>query len=146
MIQAEDICTLRKKLGLSQEKLAELLGVSRNTVSRWEQGSCNPSAENIAALNKLFAQLEEPVQPAEPAVAVVPGPAAPARPQRWPMAVLCIGVVCALLIGIISLAGIHSINQKLEPVDAAVPMEELKGEGEDNFSMLEPGTLQPLQP
>lgn len=146
MIQVEDLYTLRKKLGLSQERLAELLGVSRNTVSRWEQGSYKPSAENITALNKLFAQFEEPVPPTEPAVAVVPEPAAPAKPKRWPMAVLCIGVVCALLIGIISLMGIHSINQKLDPVDTAVPMEEMPREEVDISSMLEPIIRQPLQP
>jgi len=34
MVQAMDICSARKKLGLSQEQLAEALGVSRNTISR----------------------------------------------------------------------------------------------------------------
>lgn len=146
MIYMEDICTQRKKLGLSQEKLAELVGVSRNTVSRWEQGSCSPSAENIAALNKQFAQLEQPAPSAEPAAAAAPKAAASAKPKQWPMAVLWIGVACALLIGIISLMGIHSINQRLDPVDTAAPMEEIMRKEVDISSIVEPGTRQPLQP
>lgn len=36
MVQVTDICSARKKLGLSQEQLAEALGVSRNTIGRWK--------------------------------------------------------------------------------------------------------------
>ena len=58
MVQVEDICLARKRLGLSQEKLAEALGVSRNTISRWERGEFNPTADRLAALERLLAQLE----------------------------------------------------------------------------------------
>lgn len=68
MIQEADVRTVRKKLGLSQEKLAEKLGVTRNTISRWELGEVSPSAENLTALNRLLTQLEDPAAPkAEPA-------------------------------------------------------------------------------
>lgn len=32
----------RETVGLSQERLAELVGVDRSTVSRWEIGECHP--------------------------------------------------------------------------------------------------------
>lgn len=35
----EDLRSLRTELGLSQERLAELLDVGRRTVIRWEQGA-----------------------------------------------------------------------------------------------------------
>lgn len=44
----EKIVTLRKGRGLSQEALAEQLGISRQAVSRWEQGSAQPDASPAA--------------------------------------------------------------------------------------------------
>ena len=38
MILADKIIDLRKKNGWSQEELAEKLGVSRQAVSKWENG------------------------------------------------------------------------------------------------------------
>lgn len=51
----EKILSLRKQAGLSQEELAEKLGVSRQAVSRWEVGSAQPDASNVLQLSKLFA-------------------------------------------------------------------------------------------
>ncbi len=45
---------LRVKNGLSQEKLAEQLGVSRQSVSKWEQGYAVPSSDNVLELSKLY--------------------------------------------------------------------------------------------
>ncbi len=50
----EKIILLRKKMGLSQEAMAEKLGVSRQAVSRWEVGSALPDASNVLQLSKLF--------------------------------------------------------------------------------------------
>jgi len=38
MILAEKVASLRKKKGWSQEELAEKLGISRQSVSKWESG------------------------------------------------------------------------------------------------------------
>ncbi len=51
---SEKIVDLRKKEGISQEMLAEKLNVSRQAVSRWEQGAALPDALNILRLSKLF--------------------------------------------------------------------------------------------
>ena len=48
----------RKELGLSQEYLAEQLGISRQAVAKWEAGQSRPTAANLAA---LAAVLELPV-------------------------------------------------------------------------------------
>ena len=45
---------LRKANGLSQEKVAELVGVSRQAVTKWETGRSLPSSENMIALAALF--------------------------------------------------------------------------------------------
>ena len=44
----------RKKLGLSQEKLGELVGVSRQAVTRWEAGQSLPELEKLVALSEAF--------------------------------------------------------------------------------------------
>ena len=51
---AERIQQLRKAAGYSQEKLAELLHVSRQAVSKWESGATMPTLDNLVELSKLF--------------------------------------------------------------------------------------------
>lgn len=50
----EKIYILRKKNGLSQEALAESLGVSRQSVSKWETGEATPEVNKLLSLSKLF--------------------------------------------------------------------------------------------
>jgi len=45
---------LRRKAGLSQENLAELLGVTRQAVQKWESGASRPDMDNLAALARYF--------------------------------------------------------------------------------------------
>ena len=44
----------RNAAKLTQESAAESLGVSRQTVSKWENGSADPSTTNLLALAKLY--------------------------------------------------------------------------------------------
>ena len=48
------IAELRKEKNLSQEKLAELLGVSRQAVTKWESGKSFPDTENLLRLSEIF--------------------------------------------------------------------------------------------
>lgn len=52
--QGDYLKELRMKKGISQEKLAEQLGVSRQSVSKWEQGYAVPSSDNVLELSKLY--------------------------------------------------------------------------------------------
>ncbi len=49
-----NIQTLRKKKGLSQEKLAEKINVTRQTISNWELGLTAPNPEQLILLSKEF--------------------------------------------------------------------------------------------
>ena len=49
-----NIHDLRTKHGFSQDKLADLLGVSHQAVSRWELGLAAPTIDNLAELCDLF--------------------------------------------------------------------------------------------
>ena len=54
MILADKIIENRKKNGWSQEELAEMLGVSRQSVSKWESGGSIPDLERVAKLSQVF--------------------------------------------------------------------------------------------
>lgn len=49
---AENLQSIRREKHLSQEELAELLGVSRQAVSKWEQGSGYPEVEKLLVLSR----------------------------------------------------------------------------------------------
>ncbi len=51
---SEKILKLRKEKGLSQEAFAEKLGVSRQSVSKWESSGSLPDIDKIIAMSELF--------------------------------------------------------------------------------------------
>ena len=51
---AENLQLARKKNGLTQEALADYLGVSRQAVSKWEQGEGYPEVEKLLTLSELL--------------------------------------------------------------------------------------------
>ena len=54
MNTAKMINQLRTKNGLSQEAFAELFGVSRQAVQKWEAGASKPDIDNVIAIAKYF--------------------------------------------------------------------------------------------
>lgn len=52
--QGEYLKNLRKENKFSQEQLAEKLNISRQSISKWEQGTSTPDIENFAKLAQLY--------------------------------------------------------------------------------------------
>ena len=50
----ENLKLIRKSKKISQEELAETLGVSRHSVSKWETGENYPTMTNILCLSDIF--------------------------------------------------------------------------------------------
>jgi transcriptional regulator with XRE-family HTH domain len=77
---------LRRRRGLSQEALAEVLGVSRQAVSRWEQGTALPDGAKLLPCARYFGVsvdwLLDEEQDWEDQMG--PAPAAAERPGPWP--------------------------------------------------------------
>jgi transcriptional regulator with XRE-family HTH domain len=72
---SEAIRAARRRAGLSQAELAELLGVRQSSVSQWERGSTKPSTVHLLALaSALHCSLLDFSGPA-------PAGAAPARAE-----------------------------------------------------------------
>lgn len=102
---AENIRKYRKDKNLSQDELAEKLGVSRQSISLWENGQTQPTIENIIALAKIFnVSTDAILGNAEQADVEIPWEApleAETKRKRWVIPVAVIAVV--LLIGAVVL-------------------------------------------
>lgn len=123
---SEKIYYYRKRLGKSQEELAEALGVSRQAVSKWETGESEPELAKLRALSAAFgvsvdALLSEDdpsEEPADPAVEEAPASGESAGGRTWVDALPGVlgrlvsrygwlaGVYLAVVGGIITLMGI----------------------------------------
>lgn len=51
---SENIYSLRRKSGMSQEQLAEKIGVSRQAISKWEGGLSTPELDKLKSLSECF--------------------------------------------------------------------------------------------
>lgn len=54
MTLSEKLYELRRRKGLSQEQLAEQMGVTRQSVSKWESGQALPELGKLVVLSELF--------------------------------------------------------------------------------------------
>lgn len=54
IVTADRLQQLRKKNGYSQEVLAEKLGISRQSISKWERAESSPEIDNLMALAKIY--------------------------------------------------------------------------------------------
>ncbi len=99
----ERILRLRGEKKMSQEALAEALGVSRQSVSKWENGVSVPELDKLVQMGELFGvSLDELVKgeaARRPAAGESPAPAAPEHSHRKIIGVilLCFGAMVSLL-------------------------------------------------
>lgn len=64
--QGEYLKKLRTENKLSQEQLAEKLGLSRQSISKWEQGTSTPDIENFSKLAQIYKVSVDSLLKAEP--------------------------------------------------------------------------------
>lgn len=100
---SEKIYTLRRKNGLSQEQLAEKIGVSRQSISKWESGTSTPEVEKLVALSECFHvsldELVKDVAAPETSQAVQEIPAV----KKVGVGLCLFGAVCLVLWGVLLL-------------------------------------------
>mgnify|MGYP005806653379 FL=1 len=84
MTFGENLSKLRREAGLSQETLAEMLEVSRQSVSRWEQDACSPSMDSLIRMGEVFRVPVERLAAGVPAPVPAPEPSAPPAPPQVP--------------------------------------------------------------
>ena len=107
MSLAEKMIELRKQNGLSQQDLADRLGVSRQAISRWETGAVQPLADSVRGLAQVFQvstdyllndDLDDPTPP--PTAQPAPTPQEETTPTRkhrkWLLALAALVAVAAI--------------------------------------------------
>lgn len=104
---SETIYRLRREKGLSQEQLAEKIGVSRQAISKWEGGLSTPELDKLKALSEYFqVTIDELADRQPPDGPQNAGAEREAPPPRSPDAgraglVLCLtGAACLILFGL----------------------------------------------
>lgn len=116
---SEKIYALRRKSGLSQEQLAEKIGVSRQAISKWEGGLSTPELDKLKALSEYF-QITMDELICDQVSNAVPDAAgqekAPAADHQSKIGiVLClIGAFCLILFGILMIANPSAAEQVSE--------------------------------
>lgn len=111
MALSEKLYKLRKKGGLSQEQLAEQLGVSRQAISKWESGKAIPESDTLISISKYFnvtldylMKEDDPVAEAVVSAEENRTKTNGGREKRIFGIVICLfGVVCLIVWGIVSI-------------------------------------------
>ena len=101
MKTGEKIAKLRRDKNISQEALADMLGLSRQSVSKWENGSALPTMENLSRLAKIFDVpvsylLDDSRQEERPAKTEAPLPVPGRKNRKFPLRPLAAYVILAV--------------------------------------------------
>lgn len=81
---AKKMIELRKQQDLSQQDLADRLGVSRQAISRWETGAVQPLADSVKSLAQVFQVSTDYLLNDDLDTPTPPPTAQPAPPQEEP--------------------------------------------------------------
>lgn len=84
MSLAKKMIELRKQQNLSQQDLADRLGVSRQAISRWETGAVQPLADSVKSLAQVFQVSTDHLLNDDLDTPTPPPTAQPAPPQEKP--------------------------------------------------------------
>lgn len=116
MTLGEKIVLLRKARGISQEQLAERLGVSRQAVSKWELNEAIPDVPRVVALSELFGVTtdyllksgseEDGEAPTAAGAAAGPAPAGEKIDRKW----LGMAIVIACALGLLCMWAVTEIK------------------------------------
>ncbi len=134
MTLGERIQECRKNAGLSQEALGETMGVTRQSISKWESDTTVPELDKLVALSKLFhipvgallgveegealQELTARELAALSAIAEKLTPPAPEQPpkKRWPRAVAAVAAIALILWGVGFSSRMSSLENRLQNI------------------------------
>ena len=118
---AEKMIELRKQQNLSQQDLADRLGVSRQAISRWETGAVQPLADSVKSLAQVFQvstdyllndDLDDPTPLHPPQPAPPQEEPTPTRKHRKWLLALAALAAAAVLVLVTAVATAHYLQWK----------------------------------
>ena len=121
MALSENLYTLRRKSGLSQEQLAEQLNVSRQAISKWEAGQSIPESDKLLSISNYFNVsldylMKDETQDTISEKEQINTSLQTGDRTRWLLGiVICIGgIACLILWGLLSILNPAASNQLSE--------------------------------
>ena len=96
MTLGERIKACRQQAGMSQEKVAELMGISRQAVTKWETNKSAPSTENLFKLAEIFGTTVDLLMPEQEAETKTTEQVLPIQFSE-PKTILTIAILIAIL-------------------------------------------------
>lgn len=128
----EKLAALRTEKGLSQQELAELLHIARQSVSRWEVGDAIPTVENLRFLARLYGVTVDSLLDDD----LPPQPSAAPSPKKY----LTRRALCALLAVLLALLTALGIllwerYEENKPIDLPDATSEPWGEYNGNLEL-----------
>lgn len=136
----EKLVSLRKAKGLSQMKLAEMMNVPRQAISRWEVGAAVPSTDNLKYLGRLY---DVPLEyllhddAPEPRDNVTADPAGASVVQRKTFRRKFLIVIVSLLVkmSVITCIYVYQNKEEVVPIDELTDDANWESSEADEFSL-----------
>lgn len=143
---SDNIRNFRKASNMSQDELAEKLGVSRQSVSLWETGQTQPTIDNIVALAKIFGTTSDAILATDAETesktdlpAVETAPEESGKSKKIPVRRIVIAASAALIIAGIALCIIFINNSEKQSNDGGdIPENNSVSEAEPSEKKTEP--------
>lgn len=136
MTLPEKIFSCRRRLGLSQEQLAERLGVSRQAVSKWETGEAAPELGKLSQLAAVFGVTadwllsEEETMPQAAIPLQTSGHMLPRRLgdllRRWGWLAGLYPMGSGLVLGLLALFSRSRLRQELDVLESLIGSEVMR--------------------
>lgn len=136
----EKLVALRKEKGVTQLKLAEMMNVSRQAISRWEVGAAVPSTDNLKYLGRLYdVPLEYLLHDDAPEprdnVAADPAGEAVVQSKTIRRRFLIAFVSLLVMIGVITCIYIYQNKGEVVPIDELTDDANWESSEADEFSL-----------
>ena len=119
ILDADKLKRTRKLAGLTQEQLAQAMGVSRQAVSHWENGHSLPDEATLLRLARVLRTAPEQLSPDSPESPMEEPAASPAPAvKKQPMRLICVALAALLLaLGLWCLLRPRGFSSSMRPQD-----------------------------